>query len=100
MCSSRPTAITSRNTGCRTASCFSLATRGVAVAQFIRSHCKENCNGPRQTWCHITRQAQKISESRQGILRAPQEHDPHRQAGGGEGKPICLPRSQKAQAHL
>ena len=39
-------------------------------------------------------QAQESAQGRQGLLRPAQEHHPHRQAGGGEGEPIRLPRPQ------
>jgi hypothetical protein len=48
----------------------------------------------------VSRQAQESAQGRQGLSRPAQEHDPHRQAGGGEGQPIRLPRPQAAQAHL
>ena len=34
----------------------------------------------------------------QGFQRPPQERLPHRQGGGDEGGPVCLPRSARAQA--
>ena len=32
----------------------------------IRTHCKEISHGPRQTWRHLTRQAQESPQGRQG----------------------------------
>ena len=36
----------------------------------------------------------------EGLLRPPQEHDPDRQAGRREGRPICLSRPQGEEAQL
>ncbi len=54
----------------------------------------------RQTRRHRARQAQKSVEGRQGLLRAAQEYHSHCKAGGREGKPIRLSRSQASQTHL
>src|SRR5262249_28389343 len=66
----------------------------------IRTFCKEISHGPRKAWCHVARQTQKGSESRQGLLRTSQEYDSYREAGCREGEPIRLPRPQTAQAHF
>src|SRR5262245_28624076 len=89
----------SRSTGCRTAERISPAASATCPS-VICTYFKENFYGPRQTWRHLARQAQEGSEGRQGLLRSSQEHDSYRQAGGGEGKPICLPRPQATQAHI
>src|SRR5262249_28711770 len=61
---------------------------------------KELSHGTRQARRHRARQTQESLEGRQGLLRSAQEHHSHRQAGGGEGKPIRLSRPQAPQAHL
>src|SRR3954465_6210332 len=58
----------------------------------------EISHGSRQTRRHLARQAQESPQGRQGLLRPAQEYDPYRQAGGGEGPSIRLPRPQAAQA--
>ena len=42
----------------------------------------------------------KVIKAGQGLLRPPQEYHPRRQAGGREGRPICLSRPQGEEAHL
>src|SRR2546427_337830 len=61
---------------------------------------EEVSHGTRQTRRHRARQAQKSVEGRQGLLRAAQEYHSHCKAGGREGKPIRLSRSQASQTHL
>ena len=61
---------------------------------------QEISHGTRQARRHLARQAQESLQGGEGLLRPPQEHDPHRQAGGGEGKPIRLSRPQAQKAHV
>src|SRR6202035_5689997 len=96
-CCSRPTATTSRNTFCRTVDGRPLAARHpFRFSRFL----EEISHGTRQTRRHRSCQAQESTQGRQGLLRPAQEHHPHCQAGGGEGQPIRLSQSQKAEAHV
>src|SRR5271166_6247595 len=74
----------SRSTSCRTAEAPSRRLNNVA----------------RQEGRYRPRQAQEGSESRQGIFRPPQEHNPRRQGRGRQGDAIRLSRPQEPQARV
>src|SRR4029077_12035269 len=79
---------------------LSRAARRRFASLSIRTFCKEISHGPRKAWCHVARKTQEGPESPHGLLWPSQEYDPYRKASCREGKPVRLPRSQAAQAHL
>ena len=64
----------------------------------VRPELRRLRDGTRQTRRNHARQAQAGPRSGEGLLRPPQEHDPHRQAGGREGRAIRLSRPQGEEA--